>query len=260
MEEQKEAHILGSPDFVDIASTRKILHQMSNCICQLKVGNLLGTGFFCKIPDANKKTMNCLLTANHVLNEENYDKTNKIIVSLNDNEIDKTIDLGIARRVYFNEERDVDLTIIELDKADEIENFLELEEEKILYKEKDASNNHYKSRSIYIPQYPNHKKASVSYGVIKNKDNLEIYHTCNTDHGSSGSPILDLESLKVIGIHTSSIKKTKETLNIGTFLNFLLNIEFKTKQNKYSVNEIKVEKKYHHLIIMKEVGFIFLMK
>ena len=52
-----------------------------------------------------------------------------------------------------------------------------------------------------------------------------------------------MESLKVIGIHTSSIKKTKETLNIGTFLNFLLNIEFKTKQNKYSVNEIKVEKK-----------------
>ena len=49
MEEQKEAHILGSPDFVDIASTRKILHQMSNCICQLKVGNLLGTGFFCNI-------------------------------------------------------------------------------------------------------------------------------------------------------------------------------------------------------------------
>ena len=63
MEEQKEAYITSSPDFVDIASTRKILHQMSNCICQLKVDNVLGTGFFCKIPDGNKKTMNCLLTA-----------------------------------------------------------------------------------------------------------------------------------------------------------------------------------------------------
>ena len=243
MEEQKEAYITGSPDFVDIASTRKILHQMSNWICQLKVDNVLGTGFFCKIPDGNKKTMNCLLTANHVLNEEYYDKTNKIIVSLNDNEIDKTIDLGIKRIVYFNKDQEVDMTIIELDKADEVENFLELEEDKKLSKKEEASNNHYQSRSIYIPQYPNHKKASVSYGVIKKKDNLEIYHTCNTEPGSSGSPILDLESLKVIGIHKSSLKKENKTLNIGTFFNFLLNIEFKMKQNYYSVNEIKIEKK-----------------
>ena len=225
MQEQKEADIEYSPYFVDIESTRKILDQMINCICQLKIDNALGTGFFCKIPDKNKKTMNCLLTANHVLNEEYYGKTNKIILSLNDEEQYKSIDLGIERKVCFDEKKDV--TIIELVKEDKIEQFLELEEDKKLSRNEEVSNNSYRSRSIYIPQYPKHKKASVSYGIIKKKDNSNILHTCVTDNGSSGSPILDLDSLKVIGMHKGSHLLTNGNINIGIFFN----IEFKTKKN-----------------------------
>ena len=240
MEEQKEVDFEYSPYFVDIESTKKILGQMVNCICQLKVDKALGTGFFCKIPDRNKNTMNCLLTANHVLNEEYYDKTNKIIISMNDEEQYKSIDLGIKRNVCFDEKKDV--TIIELVKEDKIEHFLELEEDKKLSRNEEILNNSYRAKSIYIPQYPKHKKASVSYGIIQKKDNLKILHTCVTDNGSSGSPILDLDSLKVIGMHKGSNILTNGNINIGIFFNFLSNIDFKPKQNKNKVNEINLEK------------------
>lgn len=47
-----------------------------------------------------------------------------------------------------------------------------------------------------------------------------INHICNTDHGSSGSPILSLKSLKVIGIHYGTPKNFN--YNTGTFIKVAL--------------------------------------
>ena len=45
----------------------------------------------------------------------------------------------------------------------------------------------------------------VAYGNIKQiQDKKNIYHTCCTEEGSSGSPILSLNNYKVIGIHYGS--------------------------------------------------------
>jgi len=54
-------------------------------------------------------------------------------------------------------------------------------------------------------------KLSVSYGLIKKiDDNKEVIeHYCNTEKGSSGSPIVSLETFKLIGIHFGYDNKKK---------------------------------------------------
>ena len=64
-------------------------------------------------------------------------------------------------------------------------------------------------KSIYILHYPK-GKLNVSYGLINIIiDNKTINHYCITEEGSSGSPILSLETFKLIGIHYGSSKKKK---------------------------------------------------
>ena len=65
-------------------------------------------------------------------------------------------------------------------------------------------------------------------------NNYEINHTCSTDYGSSGSPILNLEDNTVIGIHKEA---SPYNFNKGTFLKFPIN-DFNAKIEK------EKEKKY----------------
>ena len=77
----------------------------------------------------------------------------------------------------------------------------------------------------------------VSYGIIKDiNEEKGIFHTCNTDKGSSGAPILSLKNNKLIGIHYGSPNIKKE-YNYGTLIIYAI-IEF----NKVEISEIKEEK------------------
>ena len=69
---------------------------------------------------------------------------------------------------------------------------------------------------IYILQYP-YENSSISYGIINGIFDYNIEHKCSTKEGSSGSPILSLDSLKVIGIHKGSNENSFE-INYGTLL------------------------------------------
>ena len=227
-----EKDIIDSPEPVSLSGTQIILNQMRNCICKIKNDNSVGTGFFCIIPYENGSTINCLITNNHVLNEKYYDENNKITLLLNDDDITKVIDLTKERKTYFNQEYDI--ALIEILYTDKIEYFLELDDK--LKKYINSIEEIYKNNSIYIIQYLGGKKAHVSYGLIKKINKFELKHLCSTKKGSSGSPILNLENNKIIGIHKSAYEKAN--LNGGTLLKVLLdNIEFKTKQNKNSINE-----------------------
>ena len=65
---KSENEIIGSLEPVTLPCTEKILHQMKNCVCKIKVGNISATGFFCKIPIIN---LIFLMTNLHVITEEN---------------------------------------------------------------------------------------------------------------------------------------------------------------------------------------------
>ena len=111
-----------------------------------------------------------------------------------------------------------DITIIEIKEEDNINNYLELDDNII----NDIINNNnynkeYINETIYIIQYPENK-LSVSYGILENiymDKKYNFNHKCSTKGGSSGSPILNIKSNKLIGIHKESKDKK---YNRGLFL------------------------------------------
>ena len=223
---EQEKKIKDSPDPVNIAGTKAILEQMMNCICKIKIKGATGTGFFCKIPLGVNETLNVLMTNYHVLDEKYYKDNKEINLLVNDEDKAYGINLLIERKTYFN--KDYDIAIIELKDSDGIKNFLELDEN--LFKDKE--NIFYEDKSLYVLQYPNGKNACVSYGLLINIEKNDIKHTCSTEKGSSGSPILNLENNKVIGIHKEAGLSTFN-FNKATFLKFPLN-DFNEKENNLS--------------------------
>ena len=232
MEEEKK--IKNSPDYVSISGTQTILSQMKNSICKIKINNTNGTGFFCKIPYENK-TMNVLMTNYHILDEKYYNQNDSINLFINDEEEVKIINLKTKRITYFN--KLYDLTLIELKENDgiSINKYLELDNN--LFKKEIKA--YYENISIYVLQYPLGNKAAVSYGLSLSNEinNYEINHTCSTEHGSSGSPILNLSNNKVIGIHKKGAKNFN--FNIGTCLQFPLNDFFEKNKKENEPNNIK---------------------
>ena len=179
---ENEKIIKNSPAPVDIAGTKTILNQMMNCICKIKINATNGTGFFCKIP-YQYCSLKVLMTNYHILDDIYYKQNKEITLFINDDKEVKIINLGIKRKRYFN--IDYDISMIELKENDNINNYLELDDNIF----KDETKAYYKDISIYNLYYPYGNKASVSYGLATDIDDFEIKHTCSTEHGSSGSPI-----------------------------------------------------------------------
>ena len=226
----EEKMIKNSPDPITISGTKTILEQMINCVCKIKINSVNGTGFFCRIP-FEQNMMNFFMTNYHILNEISYNENKSINLFLNDDQELKVIDLKIKRQTYFN--KDYDIALIELKETDNINDYLELDDK--LFKEETKA--YFKDISIYALQYPYGKTASVSYGLISDIDKYEIKHTCSTEHGSSGSPILNLSNNKLIGIHKKGSKIFN--YNMGTFLKFPLNDFIKKKNPSLKICLIK---------------------
>ena len=215
----KEKKINNIPDPLSIQGTQMILSQMMNCICKIKLKGKSGTGFFVHIPYENN-IIKALITNYHIIDEKYYSQNKELNLLLNDENEAKIIDLTKKRETYFNEEYDI--ALIELKIDDKIYNYLELDDK--IYK--NESKAFYEDKSIYVLQYPGNN-VLVSYGLLTKIDKFNIKHTCNTDHGSSGSPILDLNTFKVIGLHKGG--SNIFNFNEGTFLKFPLNDFLKKK-------------------------------
>ena len=191
------------------------------CVCKIKIKGTLGTGFFCKIPIENDTQINCLLTNYHIIDKDYFQKNKEINLLLNDEKDVIIIDLNKKREIYLSKEYDV--ALLEIIESNKIENFLELDDN--LFKKETKV--FFEEKSIYIIQYQNGNNVTVSYGLIRNFDNNDdIIHTCNTNYGSSGSPILNLSNNKLIGIHKQA--SSLFNFNIGSLLKKPLS-EFKEK-------------------------------
>ena len=236
----QEKLIEEQPIPVSLEGTKKIIFQMENCICQIYSKNgERGTGFFCKIP-FNNNLLPVLITNNHVLNEKDIENNNIIELSINNDK--KEIKIDNLRKKYTNSDKETDITIIEIrQNKDEIKNYLELDEKDIYENEKNKELE-YRKKSIYILHYPE-GELKVSYGLINNiTKNKTINHYCNTKGGSSGSPILSLKTLKVIGIHYAS--SNNFNFNYGMLIKNAIDLFNKhhnknkiKKQNKKNSNE-----------------------
>ena len=198
----KEKILSGYPNVISYECTKKIIEQMEKNIFKIKIGKKQATGFFCKIPYNNKIV---LMTNNHVIDEN----INEINIKIKEEKESRIINLN-NRIKYTNKEYDI--TIIEMNEKDNINNYLELDDNIEL-------NEEYIDKTIYIIQYPE-GELSVSYGILNNiciDKKYNFNHKCSTKGGSSGSPILNIKNNKLIGIHKESNNKK---YNRGLFLNY----------------------------------------
>ena len=246
---KQETLIEKQPIPVSIEGTKKILSQMENCTCIIFPENgKKGTGFVCKIPFLDYY-LPVLITNNHVLNENDIEN-NKIIKLIINGYVKKII-IDNLRKKYTNPDENIDITIIQINpNKDKIYNYLELDENEINKNNEkiELENN---NKSIYILHYPK-GKLNVSYGLMENIINTKnIYHYCNTEDGSSGSPILSLETYKVIGVHFGYYKNIKK--NCGTFIKYIIElfdsfnkninkIIYKNDKYKYEIGEKEINK------------------
>ena len=224
--------------------------QKNKCICHIigqeeENGLKIGTGFFCKIPYKNNLTP-VLITNYHIINDEFLEKNEYLQISLSSDEEPKKIKLDKDRKIYSSVKNEYDMIIIKLKEEHKIDNYLEIDEN-IFNKN---SENIYESDYIYILHYPKKEKICVSYGNIFLKCNQFFFkHKCNTNHGSSGAPILNLSSNKVIGIHRGCARDEKDIIqfNIGTFLKYPL-IELNTMHIIKKISNLVLNKKENKLI------------
>ena len=215
MNGKKESILLGYPKFICFECSKNINEQMERNICKVKIGKEQATGFFCKIPFPDKDHMlSVLIMSNHLHKDTKLSNQEISMYIESEKEIKKLNRSG--RKFYTDKEYDV--TIIELKEADNITNYLELDDIIINDIIKDENKIiKYIDETIYIIQYPE-GKLSVSYGVLNQIYEDKKYnfnHKCCTTGGSSGSPILNTKN-KIIGIH----KEGNNNFNIGTFLNY----------------------------------------
>ena len=235
-----------SSEPITIEETQKILEQMTNCICKVKSKGIYGTGFFCRIRFLDNTFIKVLTTSYQILDEHYFKENNEINLIINNQA--RIINLNKKRKIYSN--KDFDLTLIEIKESDKINDYFELDEN-ILSQENPKL--FYENKTIYIIQYLNMEKASVSYGIFNDLIDSEIKHTCSIKPGSNCSPILNSMNNKIIGISKISEKNDN---NKAIFLKVPINefkkqIEAKEEIKEKKVNIIDNKLKDTNLLIEK---------
>ena len=235
-----------SSEPITIEETQKILEQMTYCICKVKSKGIYGTGFFCRIRFLDNTFIKVLTTSYQILDEHYFKENNEINLIINNQA--RIINLNKKRKIYSN--KDFDLTLIEIKESDKINDYFELDEN-ILSQENPKL--FYENKTIYIIQYLNMEKASVSYGIFNDLIDSEIKHTCSIKPGSNCSPILNSMNNKIIGISKISEKNDNNT---GIFLKVPINefkkqIEAKEEIKEKKVNIIDNKLKDTNLLIEK---------
>ena len=234
---------------IDINDFPTIMKQSQKSLCRIKLNDKkTGTGYFCLIPFPKKITLfQVLMTNNHVLGENDIANGKNINFTINNDEKNINILIDNSRLVYTNSKYDI--TIIEI-KENEIDGIKFLGIHDQLYTDKPS--NTFKGISVYIIQYPSGKKAQYSCGKLKiMEDNYTINHECETEPGSSGSPIIDLKSFRVLGIHKGSKENNnhiKWKFNYGIFLKEPIEQFRKECINKYNDKGVKIDKGIKHII------------
>jgi len=180
--------------------------------------------FFCKIPFSDTfNLLPVLITNNHVLKETDIIQGKKIKLTLNNKNFKIKIDK--LRKTYTNKEYDIEI----IDGLD-YDSFLDIDDN-IMKNELEKS---FDKKEIYII-YSQNGDNQYSIGTIKSKnDNYIIRHSCSTISGSSGSPIINRDNYKVIGVHKGEALN-KNNWNFGT----IIKPSIQQFNKKYKINDIK---------------------
>ena len=211
---------------VDISLT-KVLQS----ICKIAYGNKCGTGFLIKLFKDGKE-LYCLMSNEHVIKKAMIDSKETINVDYKFETKLIQIKLDSNER-FIKYDSSLDFTVVEVGDLIKQKYFLL----------PNIHNIDYINQKIYIPQYPEGNKLSVSEGkIIKINDSNELVYDASTEDGSSGSPILLKNTTEVIGIHKEGNTHTRKE-NYGTLINSIIEfIQSKNNKSKKSNENISIIK------------------
>ena len=206
----------------------KIIEQMKTSVCQIAKTKFSGTGFFCSVPfpdESNK--LRLLITSYSVLGKDELIPGKYIKLVFYDNSF-KIIKINKNRKIYISNELKHNITIIELNKNDEIDNNM-MQIDNALYNNK-YYEYIYKNKSIYTIFFSQNKEVKYDINIITNVDsyNSKMTHLCLIEDGAIGAPILNLENYSLIGVNIGH--------NLGTLIKDPINEFLQSKQIIY--NEI----------------------
>ena len=155
------------------------LTQVARSICKIAYGNKCGTGFLIKLYKDGKELF-CLMTNEHVIKEAMINS--KEIINVNYKLESKWIQIKLdSNERFIKYDSSLDFTVVEVGDLIKQKYFLL----------PNIHNIDYINQKIYIPQYPEGNKLSVSEGkIIKLNNSNELVYDASTEDGSSGSPIL----------------------------------------------------------------------
>ena len=236
-------------------------NKLSKSICKITyytTNKINGTGFFMKY-----NSLKYLISVNHVINSNLINKNIELEIYNK-----KKINLKLNNRYIKLFEEPIDISVIEIKDLDEIN------KEDIEYLNYDLNYKidgylEYKGKDVLCLGYPFGDKLSTGSGKIINIIENEFEHNISTEQGSSGSPIILFNLLRVIGVHKYADLDKK--INVGIFIGEILNeinndLEGKKnkndkivdiKENKKNINDRKnniIDEKYKLDLSEKYLG------
>ena len=195
----------------------KLLNIAMKSICKIstEIGKSksvgFGTGFFMRISDSLKY----LFTNYHVI-PSNVKEINIEIYN------QKSIRIELKKRNVKYFEKPIDITIVEIKESDPFYKEIEFLNYDSNYKQKGFII--YKNVDVFSIQYPHGQEAESASGKITDIIGIEFEHNISTEQGSSGSPIILLNSnknfIQVIGIHKNANKS--KNINGGSFIGVII--------------------------------------
>ena len=211
-------------------------------ICKIYNNDSIWTGFFCNIEIAWNYHLKVLITNKNSLKANDILPGKNIKISINNDQKFYNLFIDNNREIYIDEKYFV--TIIEIKEEDKIDedSFFDLDGQIFI----DNSNEIFTNCEIFVLQW----KKVFSIGNIKNiNEEKEIYHSCFTELGSSGSPIIKRSNFKVIGIHKGSRKDCK----YGTLLKWPIERFKEEIKNKKKIKENNKDVNYYfnNLLVCK---------
>ena len=210
---------------VDLETANKISKSICKILINVGKGTQAGTGFFMLY-----KNDKYLITCYHVVNSE----IKKFGIEIYNK---KLFNFELKNRYieYFKDP--LDITVIELKNSDEFINYIDCLDYDL---NSIRGYSQYKNVNIFNISYPKGLNSVAESGIIEKIIDMEFYHDINTEKGSSGSPIILLNTLKVIGIHKQAVKEKK--LNAGTFIDVIFKkIDENKKDKNINIKEINEE-------------------
>ena len=192
--------------------SKKLSQKICKIVIETQKGRQIGTGFILAFP-IDLEWFYCLITNDHVINNESINNNDVVNISY-EKEVNIKLDKN-KRYIKSFIDKKLDITVIEILDEDNIS------KKYYLYPELNTPiNNELIKKEIYIPQYFEGLKLKKSEGIIKDIIKNEFAHLVNTIKGSSGAPIIQENSYRVIGIYKGGIENIE---NYGIFIYPVIN-------------------------------------